>query len=198
MYSEDPKKIGKTIDPNSIWGIFITNIIDKLLIGGLAFLLIFTFQKKAEDNKALFDFCFEAAKINNDVLANERVLLTKDMRSYIDLLTKIVRSGDKIQQNERNLLNDLRHNMQNSINIMVSINEDIKEHSEELIDCLNDIRQLSQEENAIDKIANSKKILIDEFTIFLKQFRMLSVKTVVRDYKSVKEIMATAIRRDIQ
>jgi len=70
-------------------------VLDKLLIGLLAALIVFYFQNRSQEAAKLMDQVSAVTKFRSDILVEGRTKLTKATLEYLSVLDKIKREPDK-------------------------------------------------------------------------------------------------------
>jgi hypothetical protein len=174
------------MDPNSFKGKILFSAIDKIIIGGIAVIVLLPIQYLDHKYKQLLEERLSVSKVLTGILVKQRNDLTECMGKYFLLLDQI-RSQGKPNPSQVDQLAQIKYDINLIIFTLSPINKKIGESAQPLIDSINytnrELPRINHIPQEIDKFAKQTQIT---YMAFLDTLREITKDTVKQEFKSVK------------
>ncbi len=174
------------MDPNSFKGKIYFSAIDKIIIGGIAIIILLPIQYLDHKYKQLLEERLSVSKVLTGILVKQRNDLTECMGKYFLLLDQI-RGQGKPNPTQIDQLAQIKYDINLIIFTLKPINERIGESAEPLIESINytnrELPRINHTPEEIDKFAGQTQT---KYMAFLDTLREVTKDTVKKEFKSVK------------
>jgi hypothetical protein len=174
------------MDPNSFKGKIFFSAIDKIIIGGIAIIILLPIQYLDHKYKQLLEERLSVSKIVTGILIKQRNDLIECMGKYFLLLDQIRPQG-KPNQTQIDQLAQIKYDINLVIFTLSPINNKIGESAQPLIESINytnrELPRINHIPQEIDEFAKKTQ---KNYMAFLETLREITKDTVKREFKSVK------------
>ena len=167
------------IDPDSAFGKIFISCIDKLIIGILAGVIILFIQIQAQKQQQLKDESFSVARVQTEILIDQRNALIKAMTEYIRLVGsgKIYAAGKLQTEEEQQRAFDLVDDIRLVIFSMGAIDDSLSRKGKELVDVIIALNsKLLSQKSSRQAIDERMETIREKYRDFI-----ITMKTVTRD-----------------
>lgn len=173
------------MDPNSLKGKIAFSAIDKIIIGGIAIIILLPIQYLDHKYKQLLEERLSVSKVYTEILVKQRNALIESMGEYFLLLDKIRPKG-KPSETQIDQLEQIRYKIDLIIFTLRPIDDKIIIPSQSLIDSIHKTNQelgrIFHYQPEIDNFENKIRI---KYMALLNTIRIVTVDTVKKEFKSV-------------
>lgn len=181
------------MDPNSFKGKIILSIVDKIIIGSVAALIVLLFNAKYSEYQKIREQSVAVSKIYTDILMQHRGELLRSMQNYFSVLNEI-RYNEKVEAAHLIQLSKIKNEMDLTVTNLNTIDSQIKKSAEPLLAAIdhlnNSLRNLYRPgeinfEPSMNVISKGEGEIRALYEKFLQDFRDIAIKTVKRDLEAI-------------
>ena len=181
------------MDTNSFKGKIILSIVDKIIIGSIAALIVLLFNAKYGEYQKIREQSAAVSKIYSDMLMQHRGELLRSMQNYFSVLNEI-RYNEKAEATHLIQLSKIKHEIDLTITNLSTIESQIKKSAEPLLAAIDDLneqlRTLYRSANnnfepVMNAISRGEGEIRGLYEKFLQDFRDIAIRTVKRDLEAI-------------
>lgn len=174
------------MDPNSFKGKILFSAIDKIIIGGIAIIILLPIQYLDHKYKQLLEEQLSVSKIVTGILIKQRNDLIEYMGKYFLLLDQIRPQGSP-NETQIDQLGQIKYEINLIVFTLRPIDERINMSSQPLIASINKANQeLARVFHYPQEIDNFANLIQKNYMALLDTMRIVTVDTVKKEFKSVK------------
>lgn len=163
------------MEPNSFKEKVVFSIIDKLILGILAALVITFFQSQSEKSQKLADQSVLVSKIHTDILIEQRKKLSCSMGHYFLLIEEIKPNGKADSDKHSDKLSKLLQEIRAIIYNMGAVDEGIEKNAAILIESISNMNLLLMgQKSSGKKISDKANKVREEYSNVLENIRQVS------------------------
>jgi len=124
-----------TTDPQSIKGKLLINLIDKLVLGVLAAIVVFCVQNEYMENKKFKEIAFEKTKIQTELIATRQKELAQAVDDFIGLIfdKDVLSSGQLKDEADQDKLRTSLKKIRVTVFYLQTLNEKLNKQSQKLV-----------------------------------------------------------------
>jgi hypothetical protein len=167
------------IDPNSAFGKILLSCIDKLIIGILAGVIVLFIQIQAQKQQQLKDESFSVARVQTDILIEQRGVLVKAMTDYIRFVGsgKVYIDGKFRSTEDQVKASQLQDDIRLTIFTMGAIDDTLSQEGKELVEAISILNsKLLSQKNSPQQIDEGMEVIRGKYRDFI-----VTIKTVTRE-----------------
>jgi|WetSurMetagenome_2_1015567.scaffolds.fasta_scaffold235721_2 hypothetical protein len=173
-------------DPNSMGGKILFSVIEKVIIGIIALLLVMYFQNRASQNQKISDATLSVTRIYSDIIVKQRDSLLKAMEDYFLILEDIKPVGQANEIQDK-ILNDLWHKIRFNIYTLGGVDKRIKEQAEPFLNSITDLNLLLEKKITPKKeIEANEDELLNFYMNLLENIRKITKEKVKQEFKEIR------------
>jgi hypothetical protein len=174
------------MDPNSLKGKVAFSFIDKIIIGGIAIIILLPIQYLDHKYKQMLEERLSVSKVHTEILLKQRNALIESMGKYFLLLDQIRPQG-KPNGTQIDQLEQIRYGIDLILFTLRPIDEKIEISSQPLKASINKTNQeLGRIFHYPQEIDNFVNLIQKNYMPLLDTIRIVTVDTVKKEFKSVK------------
>jgi hypothetical protein len=174
------------MDPNSFKGKILFSAIDKIIIGGIAIIILLPIQYLDHKYKQLLEERLSVSKIVTGILIKQRNDLIECMGKYFLLLDQIRPQGNP-NETQIDQLEQIRYEINLIVFTLRPIDKRINMSSQPLIVSINKAnREMARVFHYPQEIDNFANLIQGKYMALLNTMRVVTVDTVKKEFKSVK------------
>ena len=171
-------------------------VLDKLLIGLLAALIVFYFQNRSQEAAKLMDQVSAVTKFRSDILVEGRTKLTKATLEYLSVLDKIKREPDK-----KNPITEYQQLTQSAdaVALVSRIVCDVDPFlRESILNLSSTMRELPTNQDQIATLEEKQKEISRCYLKVMESFQTVLRSVVIKEYSYAKKSSEHSPKIDIK
>lgn len=166
------------MDPNSFKAKVIFSIIEKIVIGCIAALIVIYVQNRVNNTQKIRDEAAAITKINTGILITQRDNIMENMHKYLRLVEDVKFFGQAEKEQKRSLTG-LRREISVSVFNIAVVYPEISTQAQPFLTSINEMNMMLKEDiSAREEIETKEEEVLKNFKDLLQFLRKLTIKTI--------------------
>lgn len=177
------------MDTESFTGKIVLSLIEKILIGVLAYFLFLLLNAEYDESQRLREQSIAVSKIHSEILVDERSELIKLMREYF-LVTRALQKSSSIEDEQLLKIENINYQIQTTLFNITTIDESVGSAGDQFVQRIDEFnKKLYYLEATMEKETMNSKNSIEgdidnirtSYALLLRTLRDASINAVRRD-----------------